>query len=285
MDKHAFRMPAVLSAFIAIAVMFGCEKSDTEAPKDDAVSGASPVPFETGVFETLQASRSIVIHCGNSMRPAAEEIAAWFQKIHKIGVKFNFGGSSQLLPSIELGEEGDLYICHDPYADTLESKDLLERYVVVGYLEPIIIVAPGNPRGIKSLEDLARPGLRLALTDERYTRSGKLVQQAFSEMGLQDQLKANEKMTGRSHNDVATALLAGELDAGIVWNFIATFYRGRLDFVQPGIEFPETRVTICLLKNATDREAAGKFIDMAASKKGGEVFQRHGYTKLREYSE
>jgi len=80
-------------------------------------------------------------------------------------------------------------------------------------------------------------------------------------------------------------LLAGELDAGVVWNFIATFYRDRLELIDTGVGFPETRVTVCLLKNSADREAAEKFINMAASEKGGEVFQKHGYTKPRGHDE
>ncbi len=251
----------------------------SDEPATDSWTGATPTPFETDVFEPMDADREIVVHCGNSMRPAAEALAAEFQRRHGIGVRFNFGGSSELLASIELARRGDLYLPHDPYAEILEEKGLLDHYKVVGYLEPIIIVPPGNPHNITAMRDLATPDLRIAHPDARYATAGKLVRDAFEEMGLLDELKANMAMEGRSHNDVALALLGGHVDVAVVWNFISTFYEDRLEAIAPpDVEFPEIRVTLCLLTHTQDREAAEKFMALATSEFGREVFRRHGYT-------
>jgi len=249
------------------------------APRADATTEATPTPYDTGEFEQLAADRTIILHCGNSMRPAAEVLAAAFQKTHGIGVQFNFGGSSELIASLELGQKGDLYMPHDPYASMLDEKGLLERYEVVGYLEPVIVVPPGNPDGIRSLRDLATRPLKVGLPDARYATSGKLAMAAFEQMGLAEQVRANIGMEGRSNNDVAVAVVHGHVQAGMVWNFLARYYEGRLEAVAPGVEFPETRVTLCLLKSAQDREAAEMFMRFASSERAKQVFRDMGYLK------
>ena len=262
-----------------------CRRADEPAPEAteaDATSQATPTPFDTGVFEPLDAERTIIVHSGNSMRPAAEAVAAAFQHYHGIGVQFNFGGSAELIASIELGQKGDLYIPHDPYAEMLDEKGLLDRYEVVGYLEPIIIVPPGNPKGISSLGDLAAKGLRIGLPDPRYATAGKLVVEALEDLGLADKVLPNVRMEGRSHNDVAVSVLHGHMDAGMVWNFIARYYKGRLERVNSGYAFPETRVTLCLLTTAEDKEAAETFMKFATNEHSLRLFKELGYTKGAE---
>ncbi len=249
------------------------------APGADALTGATTV-LDGEDFVTLDAAaREIVIHCGTSMRPAAERIARYFQQRHNIAVRFNFGGSSELLAGIELGRIGDLYICHDPYADRIDEKGLLARAATVGYLEPVIIVPPGNPGAIAGLADLARPGLKVGLPDARFATAGRLIQQALGEMGIEPDVRANLRLETRGHNDMALALTSGHIDVGMAWNFIAFYYAGRLEQVPAGVAFPETRVTVCLLTSAQDVEAAELFMAMAQSPQGVAVFEEMGYRR------
>jgi len=277
--KKTVKTTAVLAAaaVICLAVLAACDRVD-EVPEWDTTTEATPTPYETGVFERIDAERELIVHSGNSMRPGAEALAAEFQRRYGIAIRFNFGGSAELLSSIELGQIGDLYLPHDPYAEMLEEKGLLERYEVVGYLEPVIVVPKGNPAGVGSMRELATRDLDVGLPDARYATAGRLVKEAFEDMGLLDELEANISMEGRSHNDVALGVLGGHLDAAMVWNFIATHYEDRLDTVEDlDVEFPEIRVTLCLLTHARDKEAAGKFMEFAVSETGQEIFEKYGY--------
>ncbi len=267
------RLPLCPSLFIMLSLA-ACGSS-----QPDATTQATPMAYEEGVFEPLDSDRTVIIHCGNSMRPGAEALAARFQRETGIGVRFNFGGSSQLIAAIELGQQGDLYLPHDPYAAMLDSKGLLDRYVVLGYIEPTVIVAPGNPMAITGLKDLARPGLRVGLTDPRYATAGKLTVAAVENLGIADAFMANVAMEGRSHNDVALGVLQGHLDVGVVWNFIAHHYRDQLDKVPCGVDFAETRITLCLLTHAENRREAEAFMTFADSDQARTLFAEHGYVK------
>ena len=222
--------------------------------------------------------QELFVHCGNSMRPAAEALAAEFEKRYGIPVRLNFGGSADLLASIELGQRGDLYLPHDPYAEMLDEKGLLDYYEVVGHIEPILIVPKGNPAGIEKMEELATRDLAVALPDARYATAGKLIEEAFEKKGLLDRLRANVAMEARGHNEVALALVSGHVDAAMVWSFIATSYKDRVDMIRPpDADFPRKRVTLCLLTHARNRQAAEQFIKLATSEFGRQVFRERGY--------
>lgn len=225
------------------------------------------------------AKREIVVHCGNSMRLAAEELSDIYREGHNLGIRFNFGGSDQLFAAIDLTHEGDILLCHDPFADKLVEEGLGDSYVTVGYLEPIIITRKGNPYKIKSLVDLTKKKLKIGNSDPRYTTCGELLIDKLEEKRLLKAYKKNVRLEEREHNNIALAVKAGHLDAGVVWNFIGTVYAGDVAVVDTGEEFDETRVTLVLLKHSEHKSDAQNFIDFCASERGQEVWQKYGYTK------
>jgi molybdate transport system substrate-binding protein len=234
--------------------------------------------------QTLRPSaelKSVVVYCGNSMRPAVEEIAEEFKKREGVFVEPTYGGSETLFPQIKLSKEGDVFVCHDPFADKLQADGLLGRTEVVGFLEPAIIVPKGNPKGIHSLRDVATAKLRVGTTDPRYATCGEMVEAKLKEHGWAESYAdhPNFVLQSRSHADIATALVAGQLDAGIVWNFVTHQFAGRTDRIPTGETFPETRVTFCLLSCSKQPDLAGRFLGLAGSDFGRGVFAKYGYAR------
>ena len=221
--------------------------------------------------------RSIVVHCGRSMQPATEELAAEFERTTGAKVEFNFGGSETLLPFIVTARKGDIFVCHDPFGDLLRQKDLLEDSATVGQLVPVIIVARGNPLAIRALADLARPNVRVGLMDPRHTACGELTQNRLRDLGLQEAVQKNVKVEQRGHEDLATAIRMGHLDAAVVWNFIGAAHPDFLDTIVTGDPYPQTNVTICMLKCAANRDGARQFLKLAASEAGLKIYVRKGY--------
>ncbi|NLF68849.1 MAG: solute-binding protein, partial [Candidatus Anammoximicrobium sp.] len=44
----------------------------------------------------------------------------------------------------------------------------------VGVVAPVVAVQKGNPKGLAKFDDLARPGLRVALSNPEYSTCGKM---------------------------------------------------------------------------------------------------------------
>jgi molybdate transport system substrate-binding protein len=264
MRRSQSRSRLIVLSLIVIAVLVTAERSVRRA-----ISPPKP------------SAQSLLVHCGNSMRPAAEEIAEVFTKRYETRIEFNYGGSETLLPQIITRKQGDILITHDPFGNLIEEKGLLTKAVTVGYLTPVIIVPKGNPQGISGLDDLLRRKLRVGVTDPRYATCGALVEEKLRERGIAQTFNEhpNFVLQTRSHGDVAAALLTNNLDAGIVWNFIGVNFGDKVDTVAIDEEFPDTRVVICLLNTSVDTNAAARFLNFAASDKGRKVFADHGYSK------
>ncbi len=274
MNNRTLLVVAAIAGVIVGWLVFSARQPQSYV---DAETKATPLE-QMSEFSTISADREVVVHCGNSMRLVMEHIAAEFQRRYEIAVVFNYGGSSELLPLIEFGGRGDLFICHDPYAEILAEKNLLVDYVVVGELKPIILVERGNPRNINNLADLGRDGLRFATVDSRYATAGKMVHEVLDREPWGDKVRGNLVIESRSHSDAVVSLLTGHTHAAVVWSFLAPLYANRLDKIDSGVEFGERiRVTICRLTTSENPEETEKFKQFVESDYAAKAFEYYGY--------
>ncbi len=272
------KMWPVVAALVVVAglALYLSKQAETDA-NTHAVSQATPYQAQSR-FTTIQSDRQVMIHCGNSMRLAMEDIAGEFQRRYDIAVIFNFGGGSELLPLIEMGGRGDLFLCHDPYEDLIREKGLLVDSIVIGSLRPIILVPKGNPKGITGLADLGKAGLRLATVDPRYATAGKMVHAVLDSEPWGAAVRENIVIETRGHSDAVLSVLTGHADAAVVWSFLAALYADRLDRVDGGVEFPqEIRVTLCRLKSSTNTEETARLMEFAQSDYAKKVWMDYGY--------
>jgi len=250
-----------------------------------------------GKDEAPPGKQPLVCYVGGTMRPVMEELARRYEAETGQPVQFDFGDSGALLIKIEQAKRGDLYVCHDPFAGGAQAKGLAEQVWTMASLTPTIAVTKGNPKGIKGLRDLAQPGLRIGLTDEKYSTLGHLNPVMFDKAGLRKEIEANVVTRTRMGGEVANAVALGNLDATIVWDAVAHLRREKLDAVpiepafllQPGVDAVTTptfgvidmgciKVTIATLKCSKQPEAAAAFAKYVASPKAGEVFAAFGFS-------
>jgi len=220
---------------------------------------------------------SLFIHCGSSMSTPIQEIGKQFKEKFGVNLEYNFAGNEALLPQIELTRRGDLFVCHDPYADFLAEKGLLDEENVVGYLAPVLVVSKGNPQKITSLKDLTRPGIRVALGDPRFQTCAEMVHKRLKEKGIEDSVMKNVVLESRSHQELGNAVKLGAADAAVVWNFIAVMNSDALDPIWTEDKYPEIKVHICLLSCSTNQELGRKFLQFASSDESKEIFRKYGY--------
>jgi molybdate transport system substrate-binding protein len=188
-------------------------------------------------------------------------------------VRFNFLSSSDLATQLEQGAEADVYAS----ADAANMEAIADAGLVDGAAKVFarnelqIVVSPGNPRGIESLEDLANPDLVVALCVADCP-AGAYARAALDKAGVElepDSLEPDVKA-------VATRVELGEADAGIVYaSDVAA-----LGDSASGVPIPERHnviatYPIALLKEASSQ--ASGFVDLVLSRRGREVLEEHGF--------
>lgn len=226
-----------------------------------------------------EAGNRVRVLCGNSMAQPMKNIAEAFQEARGIDVEFDLGGSETLLPKVRLGVVADVFVCHDPFEEKVREAGQWADSVVVGWLQPIVVTAPGNPQQIKDWDDLGRKGLRLGIGDPRYSTCGEMFVAELRRRGIESQVMPNVVVEARNHADLALAVMAGSLDAAAVWNFVVPQYAGRLAPAPPAGDYPEVRVTIIGLTSSPQPKLRDQLLDWCRRPESLRQFAEGGYTR------
>jgi len=230
--------------------------------------------------EEPSAGQEIDILCGGSFQPPAEELARVFEEETGITPTLVFGQSEDHLPHVKLQDQGDVFISHDPYAQYTEEAGSLLRYVAVGHVAPVLVVAKGNPKGVRTIDDLTKPGLQVCLPNPDFSTCGEMVFGLLERKGIKDAVLKNVGTAlFRSHSQIGSNTKLGHRDAGIMWNGVAHNWLDAIEIVPTPYEYDdEIRVTVIGLSYSKKRDLVEKFLAVAESR-GEDIFREFGYVK------
>ncbi len=220
--------------------------------------------------------------CGAAGKPALEACAAEFARKSGIGVDLQFGGSGQMLSAIEMSGRGDVYVAGSPdYMEDAILRGLVDGGTVVkaAYLVPCILVQKGNPRGVKSLEDLAAPGIRVCIGNPDAVCLGAYAMEIFEKAGIGDAVGKNVAVHAESCSKVASLVAMKKVDAAIGWDACVGWNPGAVEAVPIGPEsVPRIACIPAAACTAAKRPAEARaFVEFLASPEGKLIFTRAGY--------
>lgn len=264
------RLLAVLLAGALVAACGSDAKSATTSPATTKSTTTSPTttsPTTTG---------DVVVFAASSLTDAFNEIGRAFTAANPAAtVKFNFAGSSDLVTQIANGAPADVFVS----ADDSNMKKLTDAAENAG--DPVaiaknsfeIIVEKGNPKGIATLADLAKPGMIVVLCAAAVP-CGKGAVKVLANAAVTVTPKSLEdKVKG-----VVTKVTAGEADAGIVF---VTDVKAAGD-AAAGVEIPVavnaiSNYPIVVTKEAVNPFAAKAFVDFVAGAAGQAILAKYGF--------
>lgn len=238
-----------LLVFVAIATLSAC-----------AGNGPPPSP--------------IVIFAASSLKPAFDKLGDRLSATTYNDPTFSYAGTQTLTSQLTQGAPADVFASADTaHMTTVDSAGLLNgpaRVFAHNKLE--IAVAKGNPKGIHSLADLARPGLVVVLADPSVP-AGKYAAQALKSAGLTVHPASLEQQV----SGVLSKVAIGDADAGIVYvSDIVT--SGQVD----GVTIPDSQnviadYPIAVLKAAQNQAGASAFVDLVLSSDGQAILKAAGF--------
>lgn len=160
-------------------------------------------------------SPALTVLCAAGIREPAERAAAAFTAATGQAVRFQFGGSGQLLGSLAAGAPADLFLAADAsYLRIAREKGLIRERLALATQRPVIAVPAGNPRGVRGLADLA--GLRYGLPNPESASLGRTLKEGLGEAW--PALAAGAAVTKPTVTDLVTDLQIGSLDAALLWD-------------------------------------------------------------------
>lgn len=230
--------------------------------------------------EAAQGTKELVVLCGSSFVPPCNEMIARITAETGIAIVTTTAGSEDFLPLVKAGQKGDILITHDPYLDHVRDAKALAGHAAVGFVAPVLAVQKGNPKGIKSINDLTKPGLKVALSNPQYSTCGEMVAALIEKKGIKDGVMKNvENRLTKGHSRLGTFVKTGAVDAVIMWNGVANTFKDSLDIVPTPYEYDtEIRVHVIGLRYSKHPALVKKFVDFAQAE-GAKIFAKHGYVK------
>ena len=239
-------------------------------------------PFEESVKPAKLSDKTpLFIYAGAAFRPPLEEMGRTFEGKYGVPVRFNFTGSNCLLAQIILSQQGDLFLPGEEfYVRQAQKRNYVLKSEIIGYFIPVIMVRKGNPKGIRSLKDLAKPGIKVGLGDPKACAIGEISEAILRKNNLTEAVHKNVALRAMTAPELANALRLGGIDACINWDAIANY-----PWVRPAIEViqitPEQNVItanpLAILKTTKNRQAAEMFLQFALTE-GQQILKGHGFT-------
>ena len=222
------RFTLLFGLMVALAMLFSAcapAATPTAAP-------ATSVPAATAVPTTAPTSTpapvTLTVFAAASLTGAFGDIGKAFEAANPgVTVKFSFAGSSTLLTQIQQGAPADVFASADhKNMDPLVTQNLVasgsDQDFATNLLQ--VILPPNNPANVQTLQDLAKPGLKLILEDPSVP-AGNYARQILANMSkdptygtdFSTKVLANIVSNETDVKVVVSKVDQGEADAGIVY--------------------------------------------------------------------
>jgi molybdate transport system substrate-binding protein len=226
--------------------------------------------------------KTITAFCAAGAKPAVDEVCHEFEEQYSIKTEVTYGGAGEVLSQMVVSQSGDIYIAPEQqFIETAKTKGAIDPQTIrsIAYLIPVIAVQKGNPKHIVDLADLAKPGLRVAVTRQETTLLGKYAPEIFQKAGIADEVEKNIVTQAARPDSLLTMLIMDQVDAGIIWHFYQTLAPDKIEiiFLSPEQLTGIGEMQVALSTYSTDPESAKKFIDFITSDKGKAAFKKYGY--------
>lgn len=267
MSRRARLTATGLCLALAGLLPAACSSSATPAASSSSPVAASSSPAITG---------TVTVFAAASLQKTFTSLATTFEHEHPgVTVKFSFGGSDTLAAQITQGAPADVFAsANTSTMQTVEKAGDTSGTPTVFVKNTLeIATAPGNPKNIKTLADLTRPGIKVALCAKTVPCGSAAVKALAA---------AKVSLTPVTYEtDVTSALTKvelGEVDAALVYHSDILGADGKVD----GVVFSTASdavnsYPIDELKDAPNPSAAAAFVSFILSSSSQQVLIAAGF--------
>ncbi len=264
--RRRYRLVLAALAAAAVLVVAGCSASSPQADvSSDAASpasGAAP-------------SGELTIYAAASLKAAFTELSSQFEAQNP-GVTIRpitYDGSATLATQLIEGAPADVFAS----ADRKNMTKVLDAGAAPA-AQPFatnvltLVVPKGNPGGVTSLADLARPGLTIVLCAAEVP-CGSASATLLHNAGVTPSVDSYEQNV----TAVLTKVASGEADAGLVYVTDAETTTDVETVTTTGADAVVNTYPIAALTGAKNPVAAKAFVDFVLSDKGRAVLSGLGF--------
>ena len=178
----------------------------------------------------------MILYSGGVNRPAVEKLLRDFSEREGATVTTVFNGCGVLCATMKtMGDATNPKFPDAYYACDICFVPPVAKYfpeaTVLTETDIGIVVKKGNPLDVRTLADLARPGLRVGLCNSVQSTLGYMTVGMLRNAGLLDSVKKNVSVEVPTADFLINQMRAGGLDAAVVYRVNARLQREHLDYL------------------------------------------------------
>ncbi len=225
----------------------------------------------------ISGSKSLTVYCAAGIKKPVEAVAKKYREEFGVEVQLQYGGTGTLLSQIRVAKRGDVFIAADDGSVKDAQKfGAVNEVVQLALQYPVIAVASGNPKQIKSVKDLLRDDVKVAIANPEAASIGKITKRA---MGADwEALEKNVAVMKPTVTEITADLTIGAVDAAVVWNSTVPQFKGVEAIKVPEFNDHTEHVSATILTASTQPTAALHFARyLVAPEKGGAIFKEKGF--------
>jgi molybdate transport system substrate-binding protein len=175
--------------------------------------------------------------------------------------RYSFGGSNALATQIRNGAPADVFASANPSLPAqLHERGLVEKPVPFASNSLVAIVPRANPANVRSIEDLARPGVSVVMAAPGVPVGGYTLR-VLESLGLSSRILPNVVSRETDVRAVLSKVALGQADAGFVYSTDAKQVPGKVEVVEvPRSAQPGATYAIAVVAGSPRRAAARAFV-------------------------
>lgn len=191
--------------------------------------------FEPAGGDKWAKKPNLILYSGGVNRPAVEQLLREFATREGIEITSVFNGCGILCATMKTMEDAanpkfpDAYyacdLCFVPPVAAFFPEAVLLTETDIG-----IVVRKGNLHGVKTMADLAQPGLRVGLCNAEQSTIGYMTRGMLKSSGLLESIRKNVVVEVPTADFLINQMRAGGLDAAIVYRVNAQLQEQHLEF-------------------------------------------------------
>jgi molybdate transport system substrate-binding protein len=254
---------AVIAAGLAAVAVAGCSSSSSSSPS--TTSSSKP------------ATGTITVFAAASLTGTFTQLGKQFESAHPGDtVKFSFGPSSGLATQITSGAPADVFASAAPgnmqdvvsAGDASNPQDFAKNTMEVA-------VPPNNPAKVKSVNDLAKKSVKVALCQPQVP-CGVVAAEVFKNVGI----TVKPVTLQPDVKSVLTQVETGNVDAGMVYVTDVMVAGSKVKGVTiPANDNASTLYPIATVTSSKEKSIADAFVAYVLSPAGQSVLTAAGFEK------
>lgn len=266
----AIKFPKFTVLFVLSSLLFGCSQTNSSS------------------VSRTKTTANLTVSAAASLTDAIARIEKIYEQQNPgVPITYNFGSSGSLQRQIEQGAPVDVFISASVNKmDGLQKQGLLSEDTRKDLLQnKVVLVVPKSNITVSDFTDLLDPKVqKFSIGEPTSVPAGKYAKQVLTNVGIFNRVKS-KTIFAKNVRQVLTYVETGNVDAGMVYITDAKISdKVKIAAVAPANSHSPVVYPVAVIKNSKNPTASKEFVQFLSSKAAGEVFEKYGFTTVKNNS-